>query len=298
MVHPAEAVDTPRIATAAVGQVVVEHLREVTFRQTAAYAAALGFEDDVYLDDRRPGGAMAPPPFIVAIDWPLLTDPAWFAAIGLPAERYFDVLMHAFQETAFQRPVRPGDRLRSRLMVAGAARPAPGALVTARIETVDADTGEPVALSWFGALFRGLDLDGKATAVTAPPPLRRSADLEGPAERVEAIRLFRTLPHLYGECAAIWNPAHTERAYAEKIGLPDVIAHGTSVWALAAQAVIRDRLDGDPTRLKRFGARFSRMLLLDQTVRVEHSAQADGGVGFVVRTADGVPAISHGIAGF
>jgi hypothetical protein len=46
--------------SAMVGCIIARRDVEIDFRSTALYAAAIGAERDIYLDDRTEGGAMAP----------------------------------------------------------------------------------------------------------------------------------------------------------------------------------------------------------------------------------------------
>ena len=38
-----------------------------------AYAAAVGADDELFLDDAREGGIVAVPGYVSSLDWPLLT---------------------------------------------------------------------------------------------------------------------------------------------------------------------------------------------------------------------------------
>ena len=111
------------------------------------------------------------------------------------------------------------------------------------------------------------------------------------------IPIARELPHVYTECADIWNPIHTEREVALAAGLPDIILHGTATWALALREVVADRLDGDPARLARFVGRFTGMVIPGTDITVRH-AGTDNGAVYEVIAADGSKAISAGRASF
>ncbi|MCL4747453.1 MAG: hypothetical protein KJZ83_18860, partial [Burkholderiaceae bacterium] len=80
--------------------------------------------------------------------------------------------------------------------------------------------------------------------------------------------IARELPHVYTECASIWNPIHTERAVALSKGLPDIILHGTATWALAGLTVVRRLAAGDPTRLRRMCGHFKGRVIPGTTITV------------------------------
>ncbi len=288
------------IATAAVGTVIDRKVVDVTFRMTSAYAAAIGAIDDRYLDDGVAGGPVAPPAFLVVLEWPMLLKQPYIGAIGAPEDRYFERLLHAFQDTTFHRVVRPGDRLELRVELSGIRPTAAGALVVCTVETCLAEGGEPVATSWIGSLFRGCPVSGDATIGRFAPELGPATPEGVPFEPV-SIEITRALPFVYTECSGHWNPIHTERAYARAAGYPDLVVHGTSTLAIACQRLIHAHAAGDPRRLRRFGARFSNLLTPDQTLRLRHapvSRTRSSHVAFAVEDADGRAVLGRGIAAF
>ncbi|MHA2352461.1 MAG: MaoC/PaaZ C-terminal domain-containing protein [Candidatus Thorarchaeota archaeon] len=79
----------------------------------------------------------------------------------------------------------------------------------------------------------------------------------------------------YAEASGDHNPIHVSDEIARSVGLPSAILHGLCTMALASQALVDGLLDGDPMRLKSMSVRFSRPVLLDQTITTEIY---DGGV--------------------
>jgi acyl dehydratase len=215
-----------------------------------------------------------------------------------PAERIRAV--HASQDSLFHRPIRPGDRLRTRATIVVVRRTRAGAHALTRLETVDAASGRPVVTSWSGSIYRGVAVEGEDRVLEEGPPLPEAGAEEpvtsGPgAERIE-IPIPREMPHVYTECADIWNPIHTERAVALAAGLPDIILHGTATWALAGREVVRRRCGGDPTRLGRLYGRFSAMVIPGSAIAVEIGPARNGAVAFSVLNEQGKPAVSGGVA--
>jgi acyl dehydratase len=285
------------LRTGAVGKSLGESIVEVTPRMTMAYAAGLGEEGECYMDDLRQAGVVAPPPFCVVLEWPIVNGPMYREASGTSAEEAYGSI-HVLQDSRFHRLVRPGDRLRTSGHVIQVRQTSAGALMVSRLATTDAASGEPVITSWFGAIFLRMAVDGTGAAIEEPPALRPERGLPaGELERV-VIPIGRTLPHIYTECAHIWNPIHTERKIALATKLPDIILHGTATWALAAQALIRCRGGGDPSRLVRLAGRFHGMVIPGTDITIEHVAepQHPGTVQFAVKNAAGELAITHGVA--
>jgi acyl dehydratase len=107
----------------------------------------------------------------------------------------------------------------------------------------------------------------------------------------------------YAEASRDHNPIHTSDEIARSVGLPSAILHGLCTMALASQAIVDGLLNGDPMRLKSMGVRFSRPVLLDQTITTE---VYEGGVSedglqvvlFETRDEKDVPVLILGTAEF
>ena len=127
----------------------------------------------------------------------------------------------------------------------------------------------------------------------APPSPSLS---EPPATESVEISIAREMPHVYSECADIWNPIHTERAVALTAGLPDIILHGTATWALAGREIVRRFCDGDPLRLRRLCGRFRAMVIPGTSITVTLGRDSGGAVRFAVLNDRGDEAISAGYA--
>ena len=282
------------VLASAVGARLAPREVEVSARQLLAYAAGVGEIDPVYFDDARDGGIVAPPAFCVSLEWPVVRTPRGDNVFGAAPDELLRGV-HASQDSIFHRLVRPGDKLRVGGTVVAIRATRAGALVLSKLSTVDAESGEPVVSSWYGSIFRGVEVEGEVAALEVPPPLRTVALDSGPVESVQ-LPIAREAPHVYSECADIWNPIHTERQVALAAGLPDIILHGTASWALAAREIVRRRCDGDPTRLARLHGRFSAMVIPGTKITLEIGATGAGVVPFAVRNADGDPALAGGIA--
>lgn len=272
-----------------------ESTTTVSARRSMAYAAAIGADDACYADDLRPGGIVAPPPFCVSLEWPVVS--GWWCRLGgfaTPEDAWGSV--HVLQDSRFHRPIVVGRTLRTRGRFAAVRPTSAGAYVAIRLDTDDVESGERVVTSFWGGIFYGVEVGGEGRVAEEAEALRVEASTPEGAARVE-IAVDRLFPHRYSECAQIWNPIHTERAAARARGLDDIILHGSATWAMAAHHLVRIYANGDPRRLRRVAARFKGMVIPGQPIVLEHdrppSAKATA---FAVRNARGELAITHGIA--
>jgi acyl dehydratase len=283
------------ISTSLCGLSLGQRTTTLQTRAMLAYAAGIGDLSHRVFDDLDPD-FMASPALCVALEWPLLSDPA-VVALLVPDARERQRAVHQVQDSHFHRPMRAGDRLTTSAMVAGIWRGTAGARALSTLRTTDA-AGLDVVTSHTTAVYRGVEVEGDDHPATGVPEIPGPRGLDGPLQTV-VLAIDAALPHRYTECSGIWNPIHTERRVAKAAGLPDVVLHGTATWALAGSELIKRLADGNPARLKRLHGRFgalvfpgSALALQFRTRRCEDMTE----VFFDVLTADGQKAVVNGFA--
>ena len=216
----------------------------VTPRRALAFRAVVAPDDDAGLDDAA-GPLEMLPMQVVAPEWVLALQSRADPAQTLSAEEARRGV-HAAQDTTFLRPVLAGETLTVTAELTGVRSSRAGAVATTVYESrVGA---ELVAVSTSVSVLRGVAVDG----ADRPPVVDEAWPGFTPKPGAPAvIATPRGFPHLYSECAEIWNPIHTERAVALAAGLPDILIHGTALWALAG---LRAAPPG--ARITRLAARF------------------------------------------
>jgi acyl dehydratase len=105
----------------------------------------------------------------------------------------------------------------------------------------------------------------------------------------------------YAEASGDHNPIHKSDEIARSVGLPSAILHGLCTMAFASKVLVDELLDGDPQRLKSMEVRFSRPVLLDQSIVTEvydAGIKPDGihVVHFETRDEKNIPVLVRGIA--
>jgi acyl dehydratase len=170
--------------------------------------------------------------------------------------------------------------------VVAALQRKPGTLVVYRFITRD-EKNELVSTTDFSALYRDVRLDGgdRMLAPVEDPPRH-----EEKLNRVGEIEVSATAAHVYTECARIWNPIHTDAAYARAAGLPDIILHGTATLALSVSNVLSS-LEMNPVR--RIRCRFAGMVTMPSTLTV-HASRAGQAIAFETRGTRGEAIIERG----
>jgi acyl dehydratase len=240
---------------------------EATPRRMLAFHAALAPDSARWLDDAAEDFA-AMPMIVVSPEWALAVagrhDPDQTLS-----QAELNRGVHAEQDSRFFEVIRPGDVLTVTARLASAWASRAGAVATTVFQAYRESDGRLVAESRSVGVYRGVDVTGGPAAPerTAEPALDWTPTGDAP------IALARGFAHLYSEAAEIWNPNHTERRVALAAGLPDIIVHGTALWALGAV-----HLPGaDVAKLRRLQARFIAPVVAAEAVRLEEAASSGPG---------------------
>jgi acyl dehydratase len=255
-----------------VGLEVEPDEQQVDARWLMAYNAALG---EVSAEPH--------PLFAVCYEWPAtrrLRNRAGLAPIDAR-------LVHAQHDLIIHRRTKAERLLVSGKVVAAVQRK-PGTLVVFRFTSRDAQ-GDLVSTTDFSALYREVKLEGGERSIErVDDPPRHESKLE----LVGEIPIAPTAAHVYTECARIFNPIHTDVAYARAAGLPDIILHGTATLAFSVSK-IRDALRAPVRRIR---CRFAGMVTMPNTLTVSASRDGDA-IAFETRNARGEAVIERGWIG-
>ena len=281
------------IESSIVGSAGAPLISEIDSRWTMAYAAALGDALPCYMDTTR--GVIAHPLFPVCFEWPVQV------AMRAQFEKSTSLTraeamrgVHATHDTVLHHPIRPPERLSTRLTVAGVERRKPGAYMVTRLDTLD-EAGKPVCTSWYGAIYRGVEVKGPDVASELPPAPAEPIVEEGEPLSETQVDVPAGMAHVYTECARIFNPIHTDAAVARAAGLPEIILHGTATLALAVSRIVESEAGKDPARIERVAVRFGAMVTMPSTLTVRVLAREGAVVFFETLSGEGRLAIRDGI---
>jgi acyl dehydratase len=258
-----------RVSSDIVGRETGPDQQNVDARWLMAYSAGLGERHFPH------------PLFPVCYEWPATRHLRERAGL-VPIDAR---LVHAQHDLIIHRPPKEENLFISGKIVAALQRK-PGTLVVYRFITRD-EKKELVSTTDFSALYREVQLEGgdrTLAPVEDPPQHEQSLNPLG------EIAISATAAHVYTECARIWNPIHTDVAYARAAGLPDIILHGTATLALSVSRVL------DSFGLKqvsRIRCRFAGMVMMPSTLTV-HAARAGPSIAFETRGARGEALIERG----
>jgi acyl dehydratase len=252
-------------------------------RWIMAYSAGIGETDSRCYDTQSPPLPVHPV-FPVCYEWEPLQP-----VRSLPELKpIYPRLVHAQHDIVIHRPLSAGETVRTTArIVAALARP-PGAFVVFRCETRDAE-GRPVIVSDYAYLYRGVALDGSDVQLVE---LAEPRPVSGALSPLGEIAVTAMAAHVYTECARIWNPIHTDIAYARAAGLPGIILHGTATLALSVSRALRAH-DIQWPRVRGVSCRFSGMVLMPSILAV-HAAREGAVIAFETANEKGERVISRG----
>jgi len=271
-----------RITSASVvGREVGPEKQRIDARWLMAYSAALGETDARYYDTAA--GVAAHPLFPVCYEWPAtraLRERAGLAPLD-------PQLVHAQHDLTIHRAPTTGVLRISGKIVAVMQR-LPGALVVFRFFAHDA-RDQLVTTTDFSVLYRDVKLVGgdRATEKVEDPPPQRKA-----LPKVGEIAVAATAAHIYTECARIWNPIHTDVAYAHAAGLPGTILHGTATLALSVSKVL-EAFGIKASSVRRVRCRFAEMVPMPSALTVFASTEGTS-LAFETRNPRGEAVIERG----
>lgn len=276
-----------------VGRFTIAKSFEVTARSITAFAAGVNDFNPVYFEDDRPDGLIAHPGMVFTWQWNSRFTPDVEYDLNLVRRG-----VHAWVDVRFERHARAGDVITCQGQSIAVKQVRPGVLSAQRYTMRDSQ-GATVAVMDSGGITRGATLDGDDAELESSPSLPgRLTDGDAPIWET-TFPIDPQAPHVYTECADIWNPIHTERIVALAAGLPDIILHGSANITLALREVINRSLGGDPTRVIRFAGQFRGMVFPGADVTVAVLEARDEGdrqvICYEMRNHRGELAIANGI---
>jgi acyl dehydratase len=179
-------------------------------------------------------------------------------------------------------------------------RTSAGTYVVMRYGTRDTASGALLTDSLSGTMFRGVPMTADAPESLGEVPSAAPAPVSDTAPSfVHEHHVGAGYPHVYTECARIWNPIHTEERVARAAGLSSILLHGTATWSLAAVAMAQAHAGDEGLRtLRLLEGQFRKPVLPRDTLRIRLLDSQKGSVSFDVHTDRGDTAMSGGYARF
>ncbi len=161
-------------------------------------------------------------------------------------------IVHGSIDINLRRPIVAGDALSCVASFQGVDEKSSGTLINFGFDVRDAE-GKTVSNGSTHYFVRGKSKgEKKATGTNGTPADAPAFEVK---ETVES-----GLSLLYADGSGDNFPIHTDPNFAKNVGLPDVILHGMCTLAVSTRAIVDQVLEGDSSRLRNVGVRFSKMV--------------------------------------
>ncbi|MSQ46789.1 MAG: dehydratase [Deltaproteobacteria bacterium] len=227
----------------------------VTAEAVLNYTRAYNDENPWFVDTSRAGGIMAPPMFGVVTGWLSIMMVMTDTELGVDVLR----LLHSEQDMYFVRPLVPGDIITSVASIVTMTDEPAGESLTVEVQCTN-QRGESVQRMLFTALIRG-----RSARARKRTPVAEAAPMGEPLWRVrQTIDTDQTFR--YASASGDHNPIHVDENVAKMAGLPGIVVHGLCTMAFTSKVMIDQLCAGDPRKLRRLRARFSRPVFPGQEI--------------------------------
>jgi len=250
-----------------VGTELKEYRKEVNWRETMNYAAAVGDDNPCYFDDERTDGVIAHPMFCVAVTWPVTEKLEEFMSSGLLPPEISATKVHYTEHIEFHHPVKPGDILTVKGKIAAVMPHRAGTHTVIRYDASD-QSGLPVFTEHIGALMRNVKCADAGRGGESLPSVPECSLKDRPVWETK-VMIDPMRPFIYDGCTNIFFPIHTSKQFAKMVGLPDIILQGTATLAYAVKELINREASKDPLCLKSLSCRFTGMVIPGTEIKIQ-----------------------------
>jgi len=183
------------------------------------------------------------------------------------------MLVDAGRRIELLRPLPVEGRIRSRGRLTGVYDKGSGALLVSESESVDAESGEPIARIGMSVFIRGEGGFGGDRGPSGDENVHPDRDPDHVVSydtRIDQALLYR----LTGDR----NPLHSDPEFAKAAGFPRPILHGMCTYGFTGRALLHTLCGSDPARFRSMEGRFSKPVFPGETLTVRMWVDGDRAV--------------------
>lgn len=171
-------------------------------------------------------------------------------------------MVHGEQEVLYHRPLRPWDKIKTKVELDSIDVKESGNILWAKI--IGQAEEELVFEMRAGMFFRK---SRKGTRPAKPKTTEKVVERQVIIRKQMKVTSDQSVR--YAAASGDDNPIHVDKDIAMAVGLPDIILHGLCTMAFATQAIVDNLADGDPAKVKRVKTRFSKPVFMNDTLTTE-----------------------------
>ena len=281
------------------GTVLLPLTTKIDWRQTTNYAAAVGDNNPLFLDDIAHKKLFAHPLFPVAITWRIAGKLWEFVDNKDFPMHLLATQVHYREHLYLHKPLHSPSTLRLEGKIAGIL-PHPSGTLSIVAFTAYGSQKEPIFTEYITGLLRGVVCEDQGTVEKDVP----AEVIEPPSLSVEnyiaemPISISPMDPYIYDGCTDIVFPIHTSPAFAKNMGLPHIIYQGTATLAKSVSLLTHTYLQGEANRIEKIIASFRGMVFPGDTITLAVKSNSPNEICFDVLNKEGKPAIKDGTIHF
>jgi acyl dehydratase len=195
-------------------------------------------------------------------------------------------VLHGTQQVEAHRPLPTSGKARATVRVTDVWDKGSAAIVVTETAVRDLDD-QPLWTATSSIFARG---EGGFGGERGP-----ASSAVAPDREPDSVIYTQTLPQqaLIYRLLGDRNPLHSDPGFAKAAGFPAPILHGLATYGIVCKSLVDELLEGDVTRVRSFGVRFTGVVFPGETLRT--AAWRDGSR-FIVKTTvpdrDDAPALS------
>ena len=248
-----------------VGTKLKPYTKTINWRDTMNFAAAINDNNPQYFNDELEY-VIAPPMYAISITWQIIVNlPRYLEDPTFPFE-IASTQVHFSEHLQFFKPIKAGDELTVKGVIAAIEPRSAGTHLVIKFEAFNQDQ-ELVFIEHIGGMMRGVQCIDGSKGVENLPAMKI---IESQREAVWEKEIFipSSLPFIYDACANVHFPIHTSVKFARKVGLPNIILHGTATQSIVAKELVNRYAKGDATKLKLIQNLFTGMVFPDSNISI------------------------------
>lgn len=251
--------ETPTLDRSFIGKVYRSSPQIAKANDMMQYARATNETNPRYYNAESPDGLLSPPLY------PVVFLPELIAQLVDDAEDMnLDILrvVHAEHEMWWRDRIRPGIEIISTLRIVNIEKRGVNEILDMHIHCSYED--EVLVEMRYRLMMRGKKKTEKSEATAS-----KQTSTEGKRLAQHTIHVTDDQGVRYAEASGDHNPIHISDEIARSVGLPSAILQGLCTMAFASQAIVNELLSGVPTRLRYMKVRFSKPVLMGQSLTTE-----------------------------
>ena len=258
------------------------------------YAKACNDENPYFISGKTARGIIAHPMYGCVFSFESLLDAITDSELGINLLK----LVRSGMDMEFIKPVYPAETITSVTQLALMEEKSSGVLYDFQVTSTN-QNGEIIMKGSF-PIFERKKKPESAQGTKPAPEKKEVVPTKGTIIFSQKMFVSLDQPKRYGPPSLDTNPIHIDEEVAKMAGFKSVILQGSCSMAFCFKALVDEKLNGDPTKVKRLKVKFARPIFPLETLTTSgwliDSKSDSHTYGLEITNQDGVVVVSDGYA--